>query len=199
MNGWSVTGAALLNSGSPLTLHPQFNNTGGVITGLTVNSVAGIDPTVSDPGPNLWFNPGAFDQPADFTMGNTSRTISTILNPGTHNFDLSVSKRVQIGLERSIEFTEATGFNFLNHGDWNYPDTAIGPASAPNMMRGDYRVTWRPCCPIGTDVQFLTVRYFLNTSLALFLYLSPFVLFSGPPPAGMPSHINVPVWIRSST
>jgi hypothetical protein len=39
------------------------------------------------------------------------------------------------------------------------------------------------------------VRYFLNTSLALFLYLWPFVLFSGPPPAGMPSHISVPVWI----
>jgi hypothetical protein len=135
VNGWSVTGAALLNNGSPLTLHPQFNNTGGVITGLTVNSLAGIDPTVPDPGPDLWFNPAAFDQPADFTMGNASRTSSTILNPGTHNFDLSVSKRVQIGLERSIEFT-ATGFNFLNHGDWNYPDTAIGPASAPNIDAG---------------------------------------------------------------
>jgi hypothetical protein len=30
----------------------------------------------------------------------------------------------------------ATAFNFINHGDWNNPDTAIGPASAPNVDAG---------------------------------------------------------------
>jgi hypothetical protein len=44
-------------------------------------------------------------------------------------------KRIQIGLDRSVEFS-ATGFNFINHADWNYPDTTIGPASAPNVNAG---------------------------------------------------------------
>jgi hypothetical protein len=135
VNGWSLTGTAYVDNGTPLTLHPQFNNTGGVLTGLTVDSVPGVDPGVSQPGPNLWFNPAAFNQPADFTPGNASRTSSTLLNPGTHSFDLSVVKHVPIGLEQSVEFT-ATAFNFINHGDWNYPDTAIGPASAPNIDAG---------------------------------------------------------------
>ena len=135
VSGWSLTGTAYLDNGTPLTLHPEFNNTGGVITGLAVNSVAGVDPAVPHPGPNLWFNPAAFDQPASFTLGNASRTSPILLNPGSHTFDLSVVKRVQIGLERAVEFT-ATGFNFINHGDWNYPDTAVGPASAPNVDTG---------------------------------------------------------------
>ena len=135
VNGWSLTGAAYIDSGSPLVLRPQFNNTGGVITGLTVNSVPGIDPSVPQQGPDLWFNPAAFDQPADFTLGNASRTSPSLLSPGSQIFDLSVVKRIQIGLDRSVEFS-ATGFNFINHGNWNYPDTTIGPASAPNVNAG---------------------------------------------------------------
>jgi hypothetical protein len=83
----------------------------------------------------LWFNPAAFDQPPDFTLGTASRTSPTLRNPGNNNFDLSVAKRVQIGLDRSVEFT-ATGFNFVNHADWNNPDTTIGSASAPNVDAG---------------------------------------------------------------
>ena len=135
VNGWSLTGTAYVDNGAPLLLHPEFNNTGGIIPGLTVNTVRGIDPAVQNPGPNLWFNPAAFDQPADFTLGNASRTSSTLLSSGTHKFDLSVVKRIAIGQERSVEFS-ATGFNFLNHGDWNYPDTTIGPESAPNLDAG---------------------------------------------------------------
>jgi hypothetical protein len=135
VNGWSLTGTAYFDNGSPLILRPQFNNTGGVIAGLTVNSVAGVDSSVPEQGPNSWFNPGAFDQPADFTMGNASRTVPNLLSPGSHVYDLSVVKRIQIGLDRSVEFS-ATGFNFINHADWNYPDTTIGPASAPNVNAG---------------------------------------------------------------
>ena len=30
----------------------------------------------------------------------------------------------------------AVGFNFLNHANWNDPDTMIGTASAPNANAG---------------------------------------------------------------
>ncbi len=135
VEGWSLSGTAALAAGIPIALHPLYNNTGGVISALHVNAVPGVDPNVSDPGPSEWFNPAAFDQPADFTLGDVSRTHPTLRNPGTQNYDLSVSKRVSLDAERAVEFN-ATGFNFLNHANWNDPDAGIGPASAPNVNAG---------------------------------------------------------------
>lgn len=135
VDGWSVSGTAAVAAGTPVALHPQFNNTGGVITALNVNVVPGVSPEVADQGPSQWFNPAAFDQPPDFTMGNASRTNPALRNPGSQNYDLSVSKRVALGLDRAVEFN-AAGFNFLNHANWNDPDPVIGPASAPNVNAG---------------------------------------------------------------
>jgi hypothetical protein len=114
---------------------PQFNNTGAVISALRVNVVPGVDPAVPDRGPESWFNPAAFDQPPDFTPGNASRTHPSLLTPSNQNHDLSVTKRVAIAADRTLEIT-AVGFNFLNHANWNDPDTVIGPASAPNVNAG---------------------------------------------------------------
>jgi hypothetical protein len=135
LDGWSVSGTAAVTAGTPIALHPEFNNTGGVISALNVNVVPGVNPEVSNPGPSLWYNPAAFEQPADFTMGNASRTNPTLRNPGAQNYDLSVSKRVSLGAERAVEFN-AAGFNFLNHANWNEPDPVIGPPSAPNVNAG---------------------------------------------------------------
>lgn len=135
VDGWSLSGTATIYSGTPIALRPEFNNTGGIITALDVNVVPGVNPAVSNPGPSLWFNPAAFAQPADFTMGDASRTNPTLRNPGSQNYDLSVNKRVALGVERAVEFN-ASEFNFLNHANWNNPDSMIGPASAPNVDAG---------------------------------------------------------------
>jgi hypothetical protein len=135
VNGWSISGTALLQSGHAIYLRPQFNNTGGVITALNVNVVPGVNPHVDDPGPALWFNPAAFDQPADFTLGNASRTHPTLRNPRSQNYDLSLNKRVTLSPDRTIEFS-AAGFNFINHANWDSPDNIIGPANAPNVNAG---------------------------------------------------------------
>jgi hypothetical protein len=135
VDGWSITGMASRSSGAPMYPRPQFNNTGGVVRALRVNSVPGVDPRVARPGPDLWFNPQAFEQPADFTIGNASRTVSSVLNPGYQNYDLSLNKRIPIPGDRTLEFS-AAGFNFINHANWNDPDNVIGPASAPNVNAG---------------------------------------------------------------
>ena len=134
-NGWSISGTALLQSGHAIYLRPQFNNTGGVLTALNVNVVPGVNPHVEDPGPSLWFNPAAFDQPPDFTVGNASRTHPTLRNPGSQNYDVSLNKRVTLSPERSVEFS-AAGFNFINRANWDAPDNVIGPANAPNVNAG---------------------------------------------------------------
>jgi hypothetical protein len=135
IDGWSFSGTATVYSGTPVALRPEFNNTGGVIPYLTVDVVPGVNPEVPNPGPSQWFNPSAFTQPPDFTMGDASRTNPTLRNPLMQNYDLSVSKRFALGAERAVEFN-ATGFDFLNHANWNDPDPLIGTASAPNLDAG---------------------------------------------------------------
>ena len=135
VEGWSLSGDVYLAAGTPLALHPEFNNTGGVLSTLNVNVVPGVDQHVKDPGPDGWFNPAAFDQPPDFTLGDASRTLPDLSNPGVHVFDLSVSKRFPISAERTFELN-AAAFNVINHADWNQPDPVIGPASAPNVNAG---------------------------------------------------------------
>ena len=135
VDGWSLSSITSIQSGVPLALRPQFNNTGGVIDALRVNLVPGTDPDVAERGPQLWFNPTAFAQPADFSAGNGPRTHPQLLGPGSQSHDLSVSKRFAVSTERVLELT-ATGFNFTNTGNWADPDTVIGPVASPNVNAG---------------------------------------------------------------
>ena len=135
VDGWSVSGTTWVSSGEPVRLFPMFNNTGGVLTSLRVNLVPGIDPHVPNPGPELWFNPDAFDQPPDFTLGDSSRTHPSLRNPGSQNHDLSLTKRFALAKDRTMEFS-AVGFNFINQANWNDPDGDIGPANARNVNAG---------------------------------------------------------------
>jgi hypothetical protein len=83
----------------------------------------------------LWFNPAAFDQPTDFTIGDAARTHSTLRAPTNQNHDLALNKRFLLSADRTIELS-AVGLNFLNHANWNDPDQYVGPASAPNLNAG---------------------------------------------------------------
>ena len=134
-DGWSLSGMGTITSGNPMYLRPSFNNTGGVVQALHVDVVPGVDPQVPNPGPDLWYNPAAFAQPADFTLGDASRTHPSLRNPGEQNYDVTLNKRFALAADRTLEFT-AAGFNFINHANWNDPDNVIGPASAPNVNAG---------------------------------------------------------------
>lgn len=135
VSDWSVSGFTTWLSGDPVVLESMFNNTGGMIPDLRVNSVPGISPQVPSPGPGQWFNPEAFVDPSDFTLGNVPRTHPTLRNPDYRNNDIAVTKWVVLSQERSIEFL-LQSFNFLNQGNWNDPDTEIGPAHARNANAG---------------------------------------------------------------
>lgn len=135
VDGWSLSGISTLTSGEPLLIRPQFNNTGGVLASLRINELPGVDPEVEEQRPDQWFNPAAFEHPADFTMGTGPRSHPTLRGPISQNHDLSVSKRFALDAERTFEFN-ASAFNFVNHANWNDPDTVIGTASAPNVNAG---------------------------------------------------------------
>jgi hypothetical protein len=135
VDGWSLSGSTTFIGGAPTMLHPLYNNTGGVIQALRVNVVPGVDPNVPNRSAEQWFNPLAFDQPADFTLGNGPRTHPQLRNPIYQNHDLSVTKRFPVSADRLIEIS-AVGLNFLNHANWSDPDSGIGPVSAPNLNAG---------------------------------------------------------------
>jgi len=135
IDGWSISGMGTVASGDPIYLTPLFNNTGGVVQALHVNLVPGVDPHVSNPGPALWYNPAAFVQPPDFTIGDVSRTLGGLPNPGFQNWDMSLNKRFPLAADRTLELT-AAAFNFVNHANWNDPDNNIGSASTPNVNAG---------------------------------------------------------------
>ncbi len=135
VDGWSVSGSSTLFSGDPLALRPQYNNTGGVISALHVNVVPGVEQRVKNPSAELWYNPAAFDQPADFTLGTVSRTHPFLRAPGYQNHDVSLTKRFALAADRTLEFS-AVGLNFANHANLNDPDVVIGPADAPNVNAG---------------------------------------------------------------
>lgn len=135
VEGWMISGITSFSAGEPIQLRARFNNTGGVVDELYVNDVPGVDPHVDDPSPHLWFNPAAFVNPDDFTIGNAPRTHPTLRAPSSQNHDLSLTKRMSLSQEQSLEFI-ATALNFVNHANWNDPDSRIGTADAPNTNAG---------------------------------------------------------------
>jgi len=135
LGGLSLSGLTTWRSGTPLILRPLFNRTGGIVSNLRVNVVPGIDPEVEEQSQLQWFNPAAFAQPGDFTLGDASRTNPTLRAPGNQFHHLSLTKRIDLGTDSSLEIV-GEAFDFPNHANLNAPDTRIGPESSPNLNAG---------------------------------------------------------------
>lgn len=135
LGNWSLSALSSLTGGTPLQLRPLFNRSGGIVSSLRVNVVPGVNPFADKQTPQQWFNPAAFAQPDDFTLGNASRTHPQLREPGEQIHHLSLTRRFALRGDTALEFvTEA--FNFPNHANLNDPDTRIGPASSPNLNAG---------------------------------------------------------------
>lgn len=135
LGGWNLSGLSSWRGGQPLSLRPLFNRTGGIVGNLRVNIVPGVDPQVEKPSPEQWFNPAAFAQPDDFTLGDGPRTHPYLRDPGAQVHHLSLTKRIELTSDTSLEFV-SEAFNFLNHANLNDPDTRIGSEANPNLNAG---------------------------------------------------------------
>jgi hypothetical protein len=150
---FTVSGIVQMQSGRPFTvaLLPEVDNSN---TGRSSLGFGGNDrPNVSgstaanDPGPNQWFNTGAFSMPAFGTFGNAGRNI--LEGPGYQNVNLALLKRVPLRGRTRLQL-RAEAFNLLNRANFDLPDNFYGSptfgqilsAGAPRHIQFGARLTF---------------------------------------------------------
>jgi hypothetical protein len=82
---------------------------------------------LSDPTPNLWFDPTAFAIPAIGFQGTAGRNI--IEGPGRSSLDLSLFKVFSLSEQIKLQF-RGEAFNITNHPSFGFPDGNIANRTA---------------------------------------------------------------------
>jgi Carboxypeptidase regulatory-like domain len=136
-SGWEISGITRINSGFPVTLHSDGDNSlmGSNPNGvnnysldlpdyngqpLNINSNAGRNG-------NPYFNINAFALNALGTPGTASRR--SFIGPGEINFDLALLKTLKFSESKSLQF-RIEAFNALNHTNFFGPATVNGDISS---------------------------------------------------------------------
>jgi len=132
--GFSVSGSFTFATGLPLTpgysvaVSDVAHGTAGT---LRPNRVAGVSPTAGGGSLKQWFKPAAYSQPTPDAFGNAFGNVSrnSIAGPGKILNNMSLSKTMQLGETRSMEF-RATASNVFNTVQYSGIDTRLDTANA---------------------------------------------------------------------
>jgi hypothetical protein len=102
LGGWQVAGIFTAQSGRPLILANQTNNTnsfGGNSRPNSTGKSARLDP--DQRSIDRWFDTSQFFEPAPFTFGTVGRTLPDVREPGLVNVDASLMKNFPSGSGRA--------------------------------------------------------------------------------------------------
>lgn len=137
--GFSISGSFVFATGMPLT--PSYaaetlEIARGTAGSLRPDRVPGVSLTEGGGSQRDWFNTAAFAPPANF-YGTASR--NSIPGPGTVQNNMSLSKTMQLGDTRSMEF-RATATNVFNTVQYSGVDTNVdsltfGQVTSAGSMR----------------------------------------------------------------
>ena len=138
LSGISVSGNVLLASGFPFS--PRFFGTSNDLsrgtTGAARPDATGQPIQVGNPTIQQWFNTAAFAAPAG-VFGTAGR--NTIIGPGTVEFDMAISKNIQLkemqGLE--VRLSAANVFNTVHFTsiDSTFGSPTFGQVTGAGAMR----------------------------------------------------------------
>ena len=118
---WQVGAVFQARSGAPLTPTTTGNLS---LTGLNNQRPMVIgDPTVSNPSETQWFNTAAFAPNTPGVWGNTPKGF--LRGPGYWNFDLALSRNIEVGGSKHIEARWEI-FNVFNHVALGNPNVTFG-------------------------------------------------------------------------
>ncbi len=134
MEGWQLSGIVTLQSGNPM----DFTVPGAGLTGLATRrpNVIG-DWTVSNPGPNGWFDTAAFCVPGaagcagPAVFGNLGRNV--VIGPGFNNVDFSVVKTTKLLESVNMQFRTEV-FDLFNHPNFGQPGLVVGTSSFGKIL-----------------------------------------------------------------
>jgi hypothetical protein len=138
LEGFSVSGSFSFATGMPLT--PSFpaavsDVAHGTAGTLRPNRVPGVSPTAGGGSLKEWFKPAAYTQPTADAFGNAFGNVSrnSIMEPGTIQNNMSLSKTMQLGDTRSMEF-RATANNVFNTVQYSGVDTSLTSPTAGQVI-----------------------------------------------------------------
>jgi len=148
VGGWQTSGIATFKQGFPLTIAPPPLPNGVNYFGVGQHIDIVGDYHVAHPTRTKWFNPSAFAQPANWSLGNSPRYLSDLRAPGYNNWDLSIQKYFPI--EDSVRFQfRLDMFNAFNHTNYYKPNTSFGAglgtinsAFSPRLMQAALKLYW---------------------------------------------------------
>ncbi|HEX3587285.1 MAG TPA: TonB-dependent receptor, partial [Candidatus Angelobacter sp.] len=124
LSGMSVSGNVLLASGFPFS--PRFFGTATDLsrgtTGAARPDATGQPIEVNNPTIQQWFNTAAFAAPAG-VFGTAGR--NTIIGPGTVQFDMSISKNIQVKEMQGVEL-RLSASNVFNTVHFTSIDSTFG-------------------------------------------------------------------------
>lgn len=133
--GWQVNSVTALQTGFPLAVRGASNNTGIPFPDYIHKATL----PASERSAMRWFDPDAFRNPADFTIGNAPRTLPSTRGPGLVSLNGSLFRNFRLGEGRKLEF-RLEAFNALNRVNLNEPNqnftsNAQGMNNNPNLGR----------------------------------------------------------------
>ncbi len=133
IGGWGVEGSTTLQSGFPLHLGNNTNNSNSFGGGQRPNVVAGCNTSISGSIAsrlNEYFNTACFTQPAPFTFGDESRTDPHLRAPGMDEWNFAAYKNFPLTPENkaTLQF-RAEFFNLFNRVQFGYPGQSFGSSS----------------------------------------------------------------------
>ena len=140
VGGWQTTGIWRFDDGQPLQVSLPSGSS------IPMPGYGQVPDMVGTPKRNpksQWFlpggyfaNPGVFQVPADYTIGDAPRALPWIHVPGTSNANLSLFKEFSLKRLREGAHLElrTEWFNALNHTQFAAPNTAVGNAQFGQVL-----------------------------------------------------------------
>lgn len=126
VGGWAINAMGILQGGAPLAVYQNTNGNSRLGTVLQRPNLTGISPCYSGSPQdrlNSYLNPAAFSTAADYTFGNSPRTLPC-RGPGYANWDMSLFKNFKA--ERVNFQFRAEALNAFNTPQFQSPVVALG-------------------------------------------------------------------------
>ncbi|HVG38439.1 MAG TPA: hypothetical protein VM870_04065, partial [Pyrinomonadaceae bacterium] len=130
VGGWQLNAIGTFQSGFPLTVTQNTNNTRAFSGGQRPNAVPGVEAETSGSVADridAYLNPAAFAAAPEYTFGNLARTVD-VRSPSQKNWDFGILKTTAIFENLRTQF-RLEAINTFNTPVFRAPNTAFGNAN----------------------------------------------------------------------